>query len=388
MKHLYTLVLLLILSGTTLFAQEPLTDKIVIEFMKPGDPDAQARNYNLVEWPDEAKAAAYKAAEIWASYLEITVPIRVKFGWCDNIEDAIAYGGTTFSYQYTDGLYYPLSLLNQLLGYDKNTSAYDIICVFKSNIKNKWYFGLDGKVGLTPDPEDPLHNYFQEDFITVALHEICHGLGFSSSMNIINGKGQWGGNIGTPRIYDTFLSDGSNNELISFYPNNSTILANALTSEAVYWNGSNGKKANNNIPVKLHANKTWSTSSISHLDEIYARTENNYMAYGMGGITNPDGLGITYYHGRPPVILGMLQDMGWSLKSGATTNENIYVESPIKVYTTGYEIIIEGTGSNDKVLVCDFSGKIRYTGYGSGRVNLPSGLYVVRVADQTYKIRL
>ena len=66
MKHLYILVLLFILSGTAVKGQEQQTYKILIEFMKPGDPDIQARNYNLLPWPEEAKEAPYKAAEIWA----------------------------------------------------------------------------------------------------------------------------------------------------------------------------------------------------------------------------------------------------------------------------------------------------------------------------------
>lgn len=390
MKKLYY-IFLTFLVATSMYGQQPLTDKIVIEFMKPGDLDAQARNYNLVPWPEEAKAAAYKAAEIWASYLEITVPIRVKFGWCDNIE-ANAEGGTKFNYQYTDGYYYPLPLINQLLGYDKNKDVVDIICVFKSELEVGWYFGLDGKVGLTPDPNDSQHHFFQEDFVTIAMHELCHGLGIGGdSFNITGGKGNWGGSVsGKANIYDTFICDKNSNQLINetHYKNNSDILATVLTSDEVYWNGSNAVAASEDNVVKIHAPKEWSSSSICHLDAKYARTNNNIMAYGLGGVTNSNGVGITYFHGTPPIILGMLQDIGWTLKDNPTANENIEFSSSIKVYTTKNQLVIEGAETNDQVMVFNISGCLVYSGKGDFNINLPSGLYIARVADQSFKIKL
>lgn len=384
MKHLYTLVLLLILSGTTLFAQEPLTDKIVIEFMKPGDPDAQARNYNLVDWPDEAKAAAYKAAEIWASYLEITVPIRVKFGWCNNIE-AAGIGAPFYTYQHTDGFYYPLSLINQLIGYDRNENVVDIICVFKSDINVGWYYGTDGEIGLTPDANDPGIQYFQMDLLTTMLHEICHGLGFSSTMTVTDNIGKWGGaSSGKANIYDTFLVNQQGKQLINedIYSNDSQDLANILTSDNIYWSGKNAIAASEDNTVKIHAPNIWKQrNSILHIDGMYSNTDNSLMS----------GLGFeggNHQHAPGPIVLGMLQDIGWTIKTGATATDKIQLESPVKVYTSGNDIVIEGCEQTDKVMIYDFSGRVRYTGNGSRRVNLPSGLYIIKVADQTYKVRL
>lgn len=392
MKHLYILTSLLVIFSFNghMLAQEPLTDRIVIEFMEPGDPDAEARNYHLLPWPEEAKAPAYKAAEIWASYLEITVPIRVKFGWCDNLKESNARGGATYSYQYSDGYYYPLSLLNQLLGYDRNKDVVDIICVFKSNIENGWYFGMDGKVGLTPDPNDPLHQFFQEDFVTVAMHEICHGLGFTSSMEIKDGRGKWGGSLGKARIYDTFLCTGQGHYLtdLNFYSNNSIKLAEALTSDNIYWSGTYATTANNGIPIKIYAPTKWSSSSISHLDIMYARTENNVMAYGLGGTLNADGLGVTYYHGSPFIILGMLQDIGWSLKSTPTANENIEATTSIQLYTCMNQVIVKGIEDNIRVIIFDISGRVVYSGLGPNQVTLPKGVYIAQVDNQAFKINL
>lgn len=391
MKRLYILTCIIFSFVGQVFAQSPLTDRIMIEFMEPGDPDATARNYHLLPWPEEAKEPAYKAAEIWASYLEITVPIRVKFGWCDNLKGFNARGGATYSYPYSDGYYYPLPLINQLLGYDRNKDVVDIICVFKSDIENGWYFGIDGKVGVTPDPYDPLASYFQEDFVTIAMHEICHGLGISGSMKVEDGRGSWGGNIGKARIYDTFLCTGQERHLtdINFYSNNSVKLAEALTSDNIYWSGAHAIAANNGFPVKIYAPTQWSTSSISHLDLMYARTENNVMAYGLGGTLNADGLGVTYYHGSPLIVLGMLQDMGWTLKDTPTANESITASSLCKVYSSMNQIVIEGIENHIPVAIFDISGRPVFSDVGSNRVTLPSGLYIVRIGEsQSFKINV
>lgn len=376
-------------------AQSPTTDRILIEFMKPGDKDAEARDYNILPWPEEAKAAAYKAAEIWASYLEITVPIRVKFGWCNNIQSnsTVAEGGAMYNYQYTNGYYYPLSLINQLLGYDKNIDIADIICVFKSNVN--WYFGLEEKQQWYPDPIDPTIEYSKNSIIPTMLHEICHGLGIGGdSFAIINKKGQWGSSVsGKANIYDTFIGDNKGYQLIntSKYSNNSIELANILTSDAVYWLGENGTKANNGERVKIYAPKTWSSSSISHIDIEYSRTINDLMAYGLGGVTSMNGKDNYYTFSPGPIVLGMLQDIGWTLKDVVTANEAIEIDSPVKLFTAGNQITIEGATAGDKVIIVGFSGRLVYSGISNGRsmsIDLTSGMYVVRVGKESFKIKM
>lgn len=378
MKHLYILTSLLVIfsfSGRML-AQEPLTDRIVIEFMEPGDPDAEARNYNLLPWPEEAKAPAYKAAEIWASYLEITVPIRVKFGWCDYI-NAAGEGAPFYNYQYTDGYYYPLPLINQLLGYDRNPSVADIICVF--NGSGLWYFGLDSKLELLPDPINPGAQIAKTDFLSTALHEICHGLGIGgNSFNINEGKGTWGGAVGSiPTIYELFIGDNNSNELINthFYPKNSAELATILTSNKVFWLGNHAITANNGNPVKIYAPYEWSSSSISHLDEIH--NKNNIIAAGARRLQNPGN-----------IVLGMLQDIGWTLKSIPTANEKISTATLIEVYASMNQVVIDGIKNNIRVTIFDISGRAVYSGFGPNRVTLPTGVYIVHIDNQSFKINL
>lgn len=392
--HKYTIfyIVLILFSFTrnSLLAQNSLTDRIMIEFMKPGDKDAEARNYNLLPWPEEAKAAAYKAAEIWASYLEINVPIRVKFGWCDNIEPN-AEGGSKYYYQYTDGYYYPLSLVNQLLGYDKNTDVVDIICVFKSTMN--WYFGLEEIQQWYPDPKDPTISYSRNSIIPTMLHEICHGLGISSSMTIENDFGKWGGSLsGKAYIYDTFLCDKDGRLLIDTdsYQNSSKDLALALTSEAVYWNGDYATAANNGYQVKIHAPNLWKQgNSISHIATEYGRTINDLMSNGKGGVISSNGMNNLYTFTPGPIVLGMLQDIGWKLKAGSTDTEVVSL-TKTKVSAHNGMVSIIAANIGDNVCIYEISGKMVYNGrVSSDRMDVSisgHGIYIVQVGSESFKI--
>ena len=390
MKHLYTLVLLFIISGTTVKGQQPLTDKILIEFMKPGDKDAEAKGYNILPWPEEAKAAAYKAADIWASYLEITVPIRVKFGWCNNIE-ANAEGSPKYNYQYTDGYYYPLALINQLLGYDRNENVVDITCVFKSS--HSWYFGLEEDQQWEPDTINIGAMCSKNSIIPTMLHEICHGLGITSSMVIEDGRGTYGsiyGNI--PNIYDSFLCDKQGNTLIdkNIYKNNSIDIANILTSDELYWIGKNATEANNDQKVKIHAPNPWKKgNSICHIATEYGRTINDLMSSGKGGVTSMNGMNNKYTFSPGPIVLGMLQDIGWTVKDTPTANEFTEQKlSDIRVYTIGDHIKIEGTDQFSMISVIDMSGRVRYSGSAMNDIRLSSGIYIVKIGEQSFKVKI
>jgi hypothetical protein len=84
--------------------------------------------------------------------------------------------------------WYPIALANALSGVDlipgppTAPSADDIVALFNSSIGTTcpfpkvWYYGLDGN-----SPSD------QIDFVTVVLHELGHGLGFMTVVNLSSG---------------------------------------------------------------------------------------------------------------------------------------------------------------------------------------------------------
>jgi len=161
-----------------------------------------------------------------------------------------------------------------------------------------WYYGTDGN--------PPLSQY---DLMTVVLHEICHGLNFSGSMNL----GSWGYGTGYPNIYDVFMRDGSGTQLIdtSSYPNPSIALANALRSDNIWFHGSQAMAANGNQRVKMYAPPTWrSGSSYSHLDyNTFNNTSNHLMVYAVSAGESVHDPGV--------VTKGLLEDLGW--QSSSTT---------------------------------------------------------------------
>jgi len=103
------------------------------------------------------------------------------------------FAGAPFS-----GTWYVVALTNALIGSDASPSVNDISAQFNSSIgttcplPNVWYYGLDG----TP----PAGKF---DFVTVVLHEIAHGLGFLSLVDLASGA-KFGG---FDDAYMRFLED-------------------------------------------------------------------------------------------------------------------------------------------------------------------------------------
>lgn len=157
---------------------------------------------------------------------------------------------------------YPVALAEKIAGKSLNTdSEGDISLSVNSSIN--WYLGTDGNTPTT-----------KYDLITVAIHEICHGLGFFDSFSSTGSVGSWG--IGSfPMIYDTFVENFTGTRLIDTLKtaNNSADLKSQLTSNQIYFNGPllrNYSSSVNypNLRAKLYAPATWDAgSSISHLDE-------------------------------------------------------------------------------------------------------------------------
>ncbi|MFM6779541.1 MAG: hypothetical protein ACKPKU_00160, partial [Dolichospermum sp.] len=122
---------------------------------------------------------------------------------------------------------------DSLAGQDLDPTASDIGAEFNSNFN--WYYGLDNNVPTN-----------QISFVSVVLHELGHGLGFLGLMNNQSGVGSWGFGTGFPGIYDRFTENGSGQSLLdtSLFPNPSTALGSQLTSNNIFFDGSNANAAN------------------------------------------------------------------------------------------------------------------------------------------------
>ena len=212
-----------------------------------------------------------------------------------------------------------------------------------NNLLVLWYFGTDGKPGR-----------YQRDFVTVAMHEIAHGLGFFSNARVENGQGKLRDDNGYPTIYDDFVEDGSGTSILINVVDPSAALLEWFQSNDVFWNGQNGKNANGGNRPKLYAPPTWKEgSSYAHLSEAtFPKGDSNSL---MTPITE-DGKAMHY---PGDITLGMLEDMGWTLnKAPMFTEGDTATRTVVENTPAGVDIgaPISATDSTDDPLTYTLSG--------------------------------
>ncbi|MGL5060288.1 MAG: FG-GAP-like repeat-containing protein, partial [Microcoleus sp.] len=260
--------------------------------------------------PPQAQAAFDYAVNIWKNLISSPVPITIQVNWAppisaQNLAQATTNFTTSSSPQAIPNTFYPAALANSFAGSDLDTGNPDFVINF-NNSRTDLYFGTNGQTPAN-----------QFDFVSVALHEIGHGLGFSGRMEVVNGQGRWGYTAqgvptGIPRIFDRLTVNGSGQSLIntSLFPNPSTALANQLTSNSVFFNGANATIANGNNNPKLFAPNPWvNNSSYAHFDE------STYPAGNRNSLMTPNLNPAEAVHNPGSVTLGLLKDSGWAVNS-------------------------------------------------------------------------
>ncbi|MDE2180272.1 MAG: hypothetical protein KGJ40_05405 [candidate division NC10 bacterium] len=255
------------------------------------------------------------AADIWGGLLASSVTIRVGAQFnplsCSASSAVLGSAGPTTSYRDFTGApvaatWYPIALANALHGSDLNTGLDDISATFSSTIGTPgclelsgWYYGLDA----TP-PAGKI------DFVSVLLHEMGHGLGFLTFVNLTTGAKLLGFN-------DTFMRNLEDHGATpSDYPSMSDAQRVTASTDTgnLHWVGANVMAASAGLSagtvgthVRMYApNPAQSGSSVSHWDT--ALTPNQIM--------EPSYTGPLH---NPVLELPLFQDIGWTLLSTSFT---------------------------------------------------------------------
>ena len=186
------------------------------------------------------------AANIWGRLLDSGVEIRIQASMtplsCDANSATLASSGPTQIFSdfpvvspgvLVPGTWYPSALANKMAGKVVSTNnSNDIRTTFNSNLGASnclagigWYYGLDDNHGS------------DIDLITVLLHELGHGFGFLTFVDLNSGNELNSGSGPQPDTFERNLLDGTTGKVWSAMTGPERA-ASALNGRHVVWNGS------------------------------------------------------------------------------------------------------------------------------------------------------
>jgi hypothetical protein len=256
-------------------------------------PRAQAGNMAIQvnfqgSFPEQAKPAILKAAENWSKLLTSPVGMIVTAYWDAAFAGILGYADVNevqnFAGAPLPNVLYPSVLANRFAG-SRITSGHDVGVHFFPADANFWYFGTDGKPGV-----------YQYDLVSIAMHEIGHGLGHLGAPIFLS-------STGPPRVWDLFFA-GTADERILDYPRGSQAMTDAVTKGA-HFRGPKALAASKGAHILLHP------------------TGHRLPPTFCSGLPQPM-MGTPGHPGRTQdidaEILGTLMDIGW----GGTTAKPVF----------------------------------------------------------------
>jgi hypothetical protein len=326
------------------------------------------------------------AAQKWSNYLQINVPIKVNVfivnaSFLPFSAITFANGRKNFTNAPYPNILYTTPLANQIAGTVTNPGEYDMDIYF--NLFTSYYFGT----GKPPAS--------QTDFISTAMHEIGHGLGFYSDGFVDNsGKGSfgnipsstfpiatsfpWRGQDSVPGIFDKYMVKTSGNHLTTCAQQNSTALGDSLKNGALYFSGPLfANSSHSNTAIKLSGGAGTFTIGVDllHIHQSYANTIMSYY-WGTGDTVRTPA----------PWELGILKEIGWNLKPvGIKENNN---NTLVATYPNPANTNVSVNGQNIKEaevfnalgeLIFSKENTLRTDDFKIETENLNEGIYFLKV---------
>jgi hypothetical protein len=321
MKFSWRYILLAILVTATLAAPEGTFASATIIIQNndgPGegfnDPTPWTpRGGNPASTLGQARLNAFQyAANLWATCINsnVTIVIAAQMDplFCDATSAVLGSAGSStvhrdFTNRPLASTWYPQALANALAGYDLSPSNPDINATFNSNLDGssgcmggaEWYYGYN---------ENPPSGDI--DFITVVMHEIGHGLGFQTFVDLASGAKLMGYN-------DTFMMhlNQSNASPGDYrYMSNSGRITASKSDPNLRWKGPNVTNQHPNIPVTAGLNSGYVRmygpnpqqpgSSVSHWSTAVSPNE----------VMEPSYAGPNH---DPRLAFYLMADIGWPM---------------------------------------------------------------------------
>jgi hypothetical protein len=245
-------------------------------FNDPSSPDAAsaAGGNSGATLGDQRLIAFQHAANIWGNRILTPVEIKIDAQFdpltCSSTSATLGSAGTRTVHRDFPGAllantWYPQALANSLAGTDLDPTNSDIRATFNSVIGTTcsfplvWYYGLDRN-----PPAGTL------DFVSVVLHELGHGLGFQSFVDLASGTKL----VGFDDVFSLNLEDHSTGKLYPEMTDAERIAASQNTGN-LHWVGTNVVAASGFLiggvhptgHVQMYApNPQQPGSSVSHFD--------------------------------------------------------------------------------------------------------------------------
>ena len=251
--------------------------------------------------------AFQRAADIWGGRISSPVTIRILANFspltCSATSAVLGSAGPVSVFRDFSGApvastWFPVALANALSGSDLDPANDDISATFNSSIGTTcpfpriWYYGLDGNAGSNID------------LVSVVLHELGHGLGFLTFVDLATGAKLLG-------FDDTYMRNLENHGASPpDYPSmsNAQRVTASTSTGNLHWVGANVRAASSILTagrvgdhVQMFApNPQQPGSSVSHWDTALTPDQLLEPIYTVP-IHNPVL--------EPPLF----QDIGWSL---------------------------------------------------------------------------